>query len=816
MEDPESSCASLCGLKPECVAPCVAAAAPVSAGALAGSILLTLFLLCGSAFFSGLTLGLLSLDVPGLELIEACGEPDDRRHAKQIIPLRQKGNQLLCTLLLGNTFVNSFIAISTASITAGLVGTALSTGFILVFGEIIPQAVCSRYALYIGARSIPIVRVFVLLFWPLSWPISKLLDYALGRELRTIYNRKELDKLLSIAVQDPQGDLRPEEMHLMSSALAFSEKRASMIMTRLDHTFCIEVGSKLSFEALLRCYKSGYTRIPVYRKDPSCVVGLLFAKDLILVDPDDEIPVGAMLSFCGRPLHVVSHDTTIDKVLAAAQTQRSHLFFVVDGPDAPAAVAKWPPPIGNVIGIVTLEDVLEELIAAEIVDETDTIRDNHSRLGVDMNAALRIKRMEFFYAIQVRRPRRAGVGRRPAEAATLHAAPHALARARARPPCRPPSQAKRHPRRHISEEELRAITTFLIANAEPFARANLTHKVRRRAAPCSPRQASGLPARRSSALPTLRLTRSPRLPHPAILQPARPPARAAARPQCIRKLLNRCPVLTVEASGAHLGLVARVEPIFAKRQRTDRCCLVLSGQLRITCSDDNLETEAGPWSILALNALTDVDYMPDYAAEVITTARLLFISRQQYEEVVRSRPDRPTGADWLADGPNGAGARARAFDWDASARRNFGPSGVLESGASAMLPRPYRTRMRSHDDSEALREPASSSGSGALALVRSHSHPELSADGEPHGHEDQRPLCDLIADLSEPNYSASSPRNRPRCDALFGHAPPLGALPSSIGAADVRAVHAAVAAGNGPQRPAEALDIPRGGSRIPS
>jgi len=346
------------------------AGAPVSPGWLAGSIILTLFLLCGSAFFSGLTLGLLSLDIPGLELIEACGEPEDREYAKQIIPLRQRGNQLLCTLLLGNTFVNSFIAISTASLTAGIVGTALSTAFILIFGEIIPQAVCSRYALYIGARAIPIVRVFMLLFYPLSFPISKLLDYALGRELRTVYNRKELDKLLSIAVEDPQGDLRPEEAHLMSSALAFSEKRASMIMTRLDHTFCIEVGSKLSFEALLRCYKSGFTRIPVYRKDPSCVVGLLFAKDLILVDPDDEIPVGAMLSFCGRSLHVVRHDTTIDKLLAAAQTQHSHLFFVVEGgPDAPASVAKWPPPISNVIGIVTLEDVLEELIAAEIVDE---------------------------------------------------------------------------------------------------------------------------------------------------------------------------------------------------------------------------------------------------------------------------------------------------------------------------------------------------------------------------------------------------------------------------------------------------------------
>jgi CBS domain containing-hemolysin-like protein len=477
-----SSCLALCGAAEQCVASCTEAQEPMTSGQLAGSLTFTFFLLLGSACFSGLTLGLLSLDMPGLELIEACGEPDDRRYAKAIMPLRARGNLLLCTLLLGNTFVNSFIAITTAGLTEGLTGTVLSTGFILIFGEIIPQAVCSRYALFIGAKSTYFVRAFMLLFLPISYPISRLLDHALGRELRTIYNRKELDKLLSIAVEDPDGDLRPEEKHLMSSALAFSEKRASMIMTRLDHTFCIEVrarpraraarsrvdaaavrgccarspqapaaravpcpalrppfltrapsraapafgsrlqvGSKLSFEALLRCYKSGFTRIPVYRRDPSCVVGLLFTKDLILVDPDDEIPVGAMLSFCGRSLHVVGADTTIDKLLAAAQTQRSHLFFVVEGADAPGEVLKLAPPLQNVIGIVTLEDVLEELIAAEIVDETDTIRDNHSRLAIDMNAALRTKRMEFFYAIQVaaapcgrrrarRRPRRSARG----------------------------------------------------------------------------------------------------------------------------------------------------------------------------------------------------------------------------------------------------------------------------------------------------------------------------------------------------------------------------------------------------------------------
>lgn len=436
----QAVCLDQCSLRPECVDECAYADGGKPVGAYVWSIAATLVLLCLSGFFSGLTLGLMSLDITGLELIIACGEADQQRWAKRILPLRRRGNLLLCTLLLGNTAVNSFIAIVTADLTAGVIGAVLSTAFILIFGEIIPQSVCSKYGLYIGALSVPIVRVFVVAFYPLAWPISLLLDHALGRELRTIYNRKELDKLLSIAVEDPHGDLREEERSLMTAALEFGEKQAHMIMTKLDHTFCIEVSSKLSFDALLRCYKSGFTRIPVFRRDPSAVVGLLFAKDLILVDPDDELPVGAMLSFCGRSVHVVRHDTTLDKLLTAAQTQRSHLFFVVNSPDAPSVPAKRNPPISDVIGIVTLEDVLEELINAEIVDETDTIRDNHSRATVSHNQTQRTQRMEFFYSIQVR-ARACARASRSARADGHHLTPGAARRAPCAPRARVAGQA---------------------------------------------------------------------------------------------------------------------------------------------------------------------------------------------------------------------------------------------------------------------------------------------------------------------------------------------------------------------------------------
>lgn len=107
---------------------------------MAVQILVLLVLLSFSALFSGLTLGLMSLDLTGLEIVMAGDDPEAAKFAKKIYPVRQRGNLLLCTLLLGNTAVNSLMSIFSAEIFNGTVGFVTSTFLILIFGEIIPQA----------------------------------------------------------------------------------------------------------------------------------------------------------------------------------------------------------------------------------------------------------------------------------------------------------------------------------------------------------------------------------------------------------------------------------------------------------------------------------------------------------------------------------------------------------------------------------------------------------------------------------------------------------------------------------------------------
>ena len=89
---------------------------------------------------------------------------------------------LLCTILLGNVSVNSYLSILMGSLTGGLFGLIISTAIITIFGEIIPQAACSRYALVVGARCTWFVYIFMFITFPISFPISAILDKVLGEE----------------------------------------------------------------------------------------------------------------------------------------------------------------------------------------------------------------------------------------------------------------------------------------------------------------------------------------------------------------------------------------------------------------------------------------------------------------------------------------------------------------------------------------------------------------------------------------------------------------------------------------------------------
>uniref|UniRef100_A0A665TBZ6 Metal transporter n=1 Tax=Echeneis naucrates TaxID=173247 RepID=A0A665TBZ6_ECHNA len=330
-------------------------------------------LLCLSGMFSGLNLGLMALDPMELQIVQNCGTEREKNYAKKIEPVRSQGNYLLCSLLLGNVLVNTTLTILLDDIAgSGLIAVVMSTIGIVIFGEIVPQAICSRHGLAVGANTIFLTKFFMLLTFPASYPVSKLLDYLLGQEIGTVYNREKLLEMLRVT--DPYNDLVKEELNIIQGALELRTKTVEDVMTPLRDCFMIPGDATLDFNTMSEIMKSGYTRIPVFEGERSNIVDLLFVKDLAFVDPDDCTLLKTITKFYSHPLHFVFNDTKLDAMLEEFKKGKSHLAIVQRVNNEGEG-----DPFYEVLGIVTLEDVIEEIIKSEILDETDLYTDNKTK-----------------------------------------------------------------------------------------------------------------------------------------------------------------------------------------------------------------------------------------------------------------------------------------------------------------------------------------------------------------------------------------------------------------------------------------------------
>jgi metal transporter CNNM len=151
------------------------------------------------------------------------GTDDQRKYAKLIIPLRNRSNLLLCTLVISNTFVNAAISIMLDDMITGLGGLVVSTLIITTFGEILPQAIFSRFALWIGAHSVVLVYFFMIFVFPIAWPISLILDLILRGDTDRVYSRVELQKLVELhgdyAILAGHSGLEPLERKYFENTL---------------------------------------------------------------------------------------------------------------------------------------------------------------------------------------------------------------------------------------------------------------------------------------------------------------------------------------------------------------------------------------------------------------------------------------------------------------------------------------------------------------------------------------------------------------------------------------------------------------------
>ncbi|KAK4424281.1 DUF21 domain-containing protein [Sesamum alatum] len=291
-------------------------------------IAVIVFLVTFAGLMSGLTLGLMSLSLVDLEVLAKSGTPKDKQYAAKILPVVKNQHLLLCTLLICNAAAMEALPIFLDALVTAWGAILISVTLILLFGEIIPQSVCSRYGLAIGATVAPVVRILVWICFPVAYPISKLLDYLLGHGHRALFRRAELKTLVDLHGNEAGkgGELTHDETTIIAGALELSEKTASDAMTPISETFAIDINAKLDRSLMNLILEKGHSRVPVYYEQPTNIIGLVLVKNLLTVHPEDKVPVKSVTI---RRIPRVPETMPLYDILNEFQKGHSHMAVVV-------------------------------------------------------------------------------------------------------------------------------------------------------------------------------------------------------------------------------------------------------------------------------------------------------------------------------------------------------------------------------------------------------------------------------------------------------------------------------------------------------
>jgi putative hemolysin len=314
-----------------------------------------------SAFFSLSETALLSV---GKIRIRHQAETGNK-NAKTVVKLLENPEQFLAAILIGNNIVNisaSVLATDAALRTFGQSGIAIATGvmtlFILVFGEVFPKTLASRNAEFIAMRIANPIIIVINILRPIVWFITTIVNSMIallgGKErVKHPFVTEELINMM-LKVGEKEGTIAKHEREIISNVFEFTDEKAHGVMTPKENMICIEESKTLEV-ALDLINRSGHSRLPVYQKNLDTIVGMIYAKDLLKFNDYDlnRIKVFQIL----RPVLIVKAGKDISSILKELQQKKMNIAIVVDNHT-------------KVIGLVSIEDILEELVG-EIFDEYD-------------------------------------------------------------------------------------------------------------------------------------------------------------------------------------------------------------------------------------------------------------------------------------------------------------------------------------------------------------------------------------------------------------------------------------------------------------
>lgn len=326
-----------------------------------GQIIVLVILLFLSGFFSSSETALTTVNKLKLRSLADEGNA----HAKKVLKVTENQSKLLSTILIGNNIVNIFASSLTTLLAADLFGssfvgiaTGLLTLIILIFGEITPKTLATKYA-------VPLSMVFVYPIWFLMLvltPAIFILDLITGFifklfhvDLNQSEKMTESELLTVVNVSHEEGVIEPEEKFMISNVVDFGDALSKDIMIpRADVVFA---DAYSSYDELVELFKKEtYSRIPIYEDTKDHVIGVLYLKDLFFYRETNDIEYFDLRSILRKPVYVYEYQKT-SQIFADMKSSSSTFAVVLDE-------------YGICSGIITMEDLIEEIVG-EIRDEYD-------------------------------------------------------------------------------------------------------------------------------------------------------------------------------------------------------------------------------------------------------------------------------------------------------------------------------------------------------------------------------------------------------------------------------------------------------------
>jgi metal transporter CNNM len=321
------------------------------------TFLLVLIFIIGSAICSGLNIAIMSLKTKELERQMKLGS----KRAKRVYDLRKNAHLTLAAILLSNVGFNSATALVLGDAFSGIVAGILTTLLLVTFAELMPQALFTKNALGICARLSPLIKIMIYITYPIALPLGKFMDKLFGKdEKHRLHSRRELGMIIGEHLgEETASELDEDEVEIIRGALQLSEKQVDSITTPIDEVYYLLVDDVIDDQKIEEITQKNRSRIPIFNAEKTICYGIVTMKEMVNVDFDEKpMPVSKMQLF---PVKSVGSRTALDTLLRKFISAKTHMIPVEKNDE--------------IIGIVTLEDLFEEIIGHELRDEADQLLD---------------------------------------------------------------------------------------------------------------------------------------------------------------------------------------------------------------------------------------------------------------------------------------------------------------------------------------------------------------------------------------------------------------------------------------------------------